>query len=76
MSDPVQDTLVEAVLTPFRSRDPEGRPVPPPAWWDLPPDVLEEVHRRAVAIRRLEQALDPQGLSGTARAVLARIQVE
>jgi hypothetical protein len=73
MSDPVQDAMVEAVLTPYRSRDPEGRPVPPPAWWDLSPDALEEVHRKAVTIRRLEQALDPRGLSGTARAVMARI---
>jgi len=76
MSDPVQDPLVEALLTPYRSRDPEGRPVPPPAWWDLPPERLEEVHRMVLAARRLERALDPDGVSGTARAVLARLRGE
>lgn len=73
MSDPVQDLLVEAVLSPHRDRDREGRPVPPAAWWDLPPEALGRLHRAALEARRLEQALDPEGLSGTARAVLARI---
>jgi len=76
MSDPVQDPLVEALLSPHRSLDSQGRPAPPPAWWDLPPDRLEEVHRMALAARRLERALDPDGVSGTARAVLARIRRE
>jgi hypothetical protein len=67
------DVLVEAVLTPHRERDREGRPVPPPAWWDLPPAALRELHERQAEARRLEAALDPAGLSGTARAVLARI---
>lgn len=74
MSDPVQDLLVEAVLSPHRERDRDGRPVPPPAWWDLPPEALDAVHRAALEARRLEQLLDPEGLSGTARAVLARIR--
>lgn len=74
MSDRVQDLLVEAVLSPHRDRDREGRPIPPPAWWDLPPRAMGALHAAALEARQLERALDPDGLSGTARAVLARIR--
>ena len=44
-----------------------------PAWHDLGGDGREQAFHRARAMRELEAALDPDGLSTTARAVLARI---
>ena len=44
-----------------------------PAWHDLDEDGRKEAFVRATAMRRLEAALDPEGLSTTAKAVLARI---
>jgi hypothetical protein len=45
-----------------------------PAWHDLDAEGRVEAHDRAATSRALEAALDPQGLSSTARAVLARIR--
>lgn len=72
--DPDIDLLVEAVLSPRRTMDREGRLQPPPAWWDLPAGTLDELHREAMAARRLEAALDPAGRSGTVKAVMERIR--
>ena len=44
-----------------------------PAWHDLPPEARVRAFDRARALRAAEAALDPDGLSTTARAVLARI---
>lgn len=44
-----------------------------PHWYDLDPDARERAFLRGRALRALEAALDPDGLSTTARAVLARI---
>jgi len=68
-----QEALIEAAVAAHRDRDREGRIVPPPAWWDLTPEACEEVFRLQVLTREMEKASDPSGLSGTARAVLARI---
>jgi hypothetical protein len=43
------------------------------AWHDLDADGRKEAFRRATAMRQWEAALDPDGLSTTAKAVLARI---
>jgi len=45
-----------------------------PAWHDLGPAARERAFERALALRVAEAALDPDGLSTTARAVLARIR--
>jgi hypothetical protein len=45
-----------------------------PAWHDLDAEGRVEAHDRAATSRALESALDPEGLSSTARAVLARIR--
>jgi hypothetical protein len=45
-----------------------------PGWHDLDDDGRRRAYERARALRRAEAALDPAGLSTTARAVLARIQ--
>jgi hypothetical protein len=73
VNDRTRDALVEAVVSPHRERDREGRPVPPPEWWDLPPEAQDDVFREALAARILEKALDPEERSGTVRAVLARL---
>nr|HEX4318463.1 hypothetical protein [Kofleriaceae bacterium] len=44
-----------------------------PAWHDLDAAGRDRAFARARVSRRLEAALDPDGLSTTARAVLARI---
>jgi hypothetical protein len=71
-SDRDEDLLIEQVASAYRpaSRD-ELRYHP--AWHDLGPDGRERAFARARALRTLEAALDPDGLSTTARAVLARI---
>ena len=45
-----------------------------PAWHDLSPAARARAFERALALRVAEAALDPAGLSTTARAVLARIR--
>jgi hypothetical protein len=71
-SDRDEDLLIEQVASAYRpaSRD-ELRYHP--AWHDLGPEGRERAFARARALRELEAALDPDGLSTTARAVLARI---
>ena len=44
------------------------------AWYDLDDAARERVFEETMLTRTLEAALDPQGLSGTSRAVLARIR--
>lgn len=68
------DTLIEAAVSVYRERDRDGRLVPPPAWWDLSPEQLDELFARQAEARLLESAIDPRGLSGTAHAVLARLE--
>ncbi len=66
--------LVEQVASAYRpaTRDHEDLRYHP-AWHDLPEAARAHAHARARALRRLEAALDPEGLSTTARAILARI---
>lgn len=45
-----------------------------PAWHDLPVAARERAFERGLALRVAEAALDPEGLSTTARAVLARLR--
>ncbi len=67
------DELIEQVAGAYRpiSRD-ELRYHP--AWHDLDDAGRVEAFERARKLRTLEAALDPHGLSTTARAVLARIR--
>lgn len=73
MSDEL-DLLIEAAAGAWRERDANGRPVPPPAWWDLPPDARQLAFDAQARTRDLESALDADGFSGTVRAVLARLE--
>ena len=73
MSESDRDTLIEAAATPYRERDVEGRIVPPPAWWDLSTEAREELFQRQLLSRAIERAADPNGWSGTIKAVMLRI---
>jgi len=68
-----RDLLIEETAGAYRPRR-EGRIGSLPAWHDLDEAGRAEAHARADSLRRLEAALDPEGLSSTARAVLARIR--
>lgn len=46
------------------------------AWHDLDADARRRAFELATTNRSLEAALDPEGLSTTARAVLARITAQ
>ncbi len=74
MSDRESETLLEAAVTAHRERDLDGRLVPPPAWWDLAPEALDELFRRQVMAREVERALDPEGRSATVMAVMSRVE--
>jgi hypothetical protein len=76
MSDDPKDLLIEQAVSAFRERDAWGRIVPSPAWRDLAPEDRDEAFRRQLESRVLERALDPAGLSATARAVLHRLNLQ
>jgi hypothetical protein len=67
--------LIEQAAGAYRAVDPlRGTLLPDPAFHDLDGDGREEAFALALGLRPLEAALDPDGLSTTVRAVLARIQ--
>ncbi len=66
--------LVETVAGAWRPRDPRGTIRFHPGWYDLDDKGRLEAHDAARTSRAIEAALDSQGLSTTARAVLARIR--
>lgn len=68
------ETSIEEVVSAFRDRDPRGQIVSAPAFHDLEPEERERAFRETLLQRTLESALDAQGLSTTAHAVLARIR--
>lgn len=75
MTDPrTREALVEAAAGAWRPRHPGGSLGPHPAWADLDEAGRREAFDAARVARRLEAALDPDGLSSTARAVVARIR--
>ena len=72
MTDEEKDLLIEQVAGAWR---PEGGDelTYHKAWHDLDADSREVAADRARALRRIEAALDPAGMSTTVRAVLAKI---
>jgi len=72
--DPVnQEVLLEALCTAWRPRDIDGGVRAHAAWHDLDAEGRLRAHDRTSVSRVLEAAIDSDGLSSTARAVLARI---
>lgn len=77
MNERERAALIERVTGAWRPRDPAtGGVRAHPAWHDLPPADRRAANEAAGLMRVLEAALDPDGLSTTARAVLARIPEE
>lgn len=76
MGDPGKDreVLIERVAGAHRARDPHGRVTASPAWHDLDEAGRVEAFAVATQLRALEAAIDAEGLSTTARAVLARLR--
>jgi hypothetical protein len=74
MSPPETDeSLVEAAATAWRERDASGTVRFHHAWHDLDEAKREEAFLVTRRLRKMESMLDPDGLSTTAKAVLARI---
>lgn len=69
-----REALIERVVSAWRRRDPAGRVGSAPAFYDLEPDDRVRAFEETIAQRTLEAALDPDGLSTTARAILQRIR--
>lgn len=68
------ELLLEQVTSAHRETGVDGGLRWHPAWHDLPRDAREEAYAVTARLRRMEAAIDPEGLSTTARAVLARIR--
>ncbi|MEZ4370205.1 MAG: hypothetical protein R3B07_05240 [Polyangiaceae bacterium] len=69
-----EESLIEEVVSAHRERGPHGEVRFAPAFHDLERDARRSAFDRSVEQRRIEALLDPQGLSTTGHAVLARIQ--
>jgi hypothetical protein len=68
-----RERMIEEAASAWRPRGRHGVH-PHPAWADLDAAGRRQAYELARATRRLEAALDAEGLSTTARAVLARIR--
>lgn len=69
-----REALIEQVVSTWRPTRPDGALAPLPAWHDLDAQGRRDAYHQTVVQRTLEAALDPDGLSTTARLVLARIR--
>jgi hypothetical protein len=69
-----EELLVEQVTTAWRRRRADGSIAASPAWHDLDAGGRRAAFDETVRQRQLEAAVDPLGLSTTARAVLSRIR--
>ena len=67
------ELLLEQVVGAYRERGLDGQISGSPAWYDLESDERDRAFQLTLEQRRLERALDSEGLSTTAHAVLARI---
>lgn len=69
-----EELLVAAVCSAYRDRDVDQNLRFHPSWFDLDEDGRRRAFEVSAQTRRLEAALDRDGLSSTAKAVLARIR--
>ncbi len=69
-----RDLLVEAATSAHRDRDPFGALRFHPAFHDLDAAGREALFTATAGQRAIEAAVDPDGLSSSARAVLQRIR--
>lgn len=68
-----RDALIEEVACAWRPKGLDGEPTSSPAWHDLDEAGRREAYAVAMTLRQIEAALDAEGLSSTARQVLAAI---
>jgi hypothetical protein len=68
------EILIEEAAGAWRPTSSQGEIRSSPAWHDLDAAGRREVFEVTRQLRTMEAALDPQGLSTTARRVLARIR--
>jgi hypothetical protein len=68
------ESLLEMAASPYRESDATGRVLPAAAWFDLSLEDRERLFDLQAESRLLERALDPEGMSGTGSAVMARIR--
>jgi hypothetical protein len=73
MTPEEREILIEAVAGAYRERGVEGIGSHP-AWHDLDDSGREQAFDVARRMRTIEAAIDPDGLSATARSVLSRLQ--
>lgn len=66
-------TLLERVTAAWRPRDADGGTRFHPAWHDLDDASRVEAFDATLRLRKMEAALDAEGLTSTAKAVLGRI---
>jgi hypothetical protein len=69
-----REELVETVASAFRPRDATGGVRPHPKWFDLDERGRAAAFDVALSLRALEAAMDPDGLSTTAHAVVQAIK--
>jgi hypothetical protein len=67
------EALIEEVVSAHRERDAFGEIRPSAAFFDLTADDRVQAFEAALEARAMEAALDPGGLSTTARALLRRL---
>jgi hypothetical protein len=67
------EELISAASSAYRARDASGALLPDAAWMDLDVEGRRAAFEATVQQRRWEAALADDGLSSTARAVLARL---
>lgn len=68
-----EESLIEQLTSAHRERNARGEIQFARAFYDLEPDARQRAFDTSVQQRALEAALDPDGLSTTARAVLRRL---
>ena len=71
-----EESLMEQLASAHRERSARGEVRYSPPFYDLSEDARERAFDLAATARVLEAALDPEGLSSTAHAGLARIGVQ
>jgi hypothetical protein len=68
-----EELLLEQVTSAHRRRRADGSVRGHPAWFDLDADGRRAAFDATVLQRQLESAMDPDGLTSTARALLSRL---
>lgn len=74
MTEQERQELIEQVASAWRPEGVDGGTRSLPAWHDLDEAGRTEAFELARRLRTLEAALDPDGLSTTARAVLGKLR--